>query len=284
MTLERMFFVWALPFVVLSPWSGIRKYTAAALKVHILLCLSLLLVYVALRRTYGRNLEDLPKRIRSGGVSEFSANGCRMLLSEPAREEKRRILLFPGLGISVRRMLQEACMDGFVKDSRILCFQVRGLGESDWDVDISSKSMLEDSLHAARVFASMTDGSVRTLFVGYSLGCFVSMQLLSHLEATGVTCDNILLVNGMCSGERVVPHFRLFSSLLGVNVRPHLRRSDVPITALHAEDDQTVPIGEAAEMKAACDAIGRRCTVLRCGGSHSHYVVHPDTRTLLRRL
>ena len=180
--------------------------------------------------------------------------------------------------------MQESCMEMFVEDSEILCFQIRGLGESDWDVDLSSKSMLDDSINMMTVFESMTDRSLDTLFVGYSLGSFVSMQSLAYANILGIKCDNILLVNAMCSGTTILYHYKIFCMLLGVNTKLHLNKSNVPITILHAIDDITIPLSEAQELKQECDSIGRSCTLLTCDGSHSNYTIPTKTKLIIKLL
>lgn len=284
--LETAFLFWSVPFIYLLPWSHkkLKRYTYSILKLHILLSVSLAMLYVWIRSKYCANFKDLSQPVRSNGVREFYSNGCRMLLFKPIRPSKRRILLFPGLGISVRRMLQESCMSAFVDDSEIVCFQIRGIGESEWCVDLCAKSMLEDAQNAYVVFDSLTNGDLKTLFVGFSLGCFVSMQLLGSRAMICRKCDNVLLVNGMCSGHKMVFHFKMFAKLLSVNVKPYLRSSDVPITILHAKDDVTIPIDESIEMKEECDLIGRSCQILTCEGDHGRYEISNDTQAILRRL
>ena len=279
--LEKAFLFSSLPFVYLLPLShsSIKKHRNVVLKIHIFLVLTFAAVYFMVRNIWGRNYRDLPKKIESKFCQEFTFKGCKLLYHQPVKPTKRRILLFPGLGISVRRMLQEPCMEVFLENSEILCFQIRGLGESDWCVDLSPKSMLDDSLNVMTVFESMTDKTVDTLFVGYSLGCFVSMQSLSHIN-----CDNILLVNGMCSGVNMITHFKIFSMLLDINIKPHLRNSRVPITILHAKDDVTIPLSEAQEMKKECDSIGRPCNLLICDGDHGHYEIKKSIKSHLNML
>lgn len=281
-----MFFFGVLPFVYLAPWSdkSINRHRDTALKIHMfLLCLSVI-IYVYIRRTYCVNYDDLPKTIRSKSSRELKVKGCKVLHFEPVCEKKRRILLFPGLGISVRRMLQETCMNVFVQDSEIVCFQVRGLGESDWNVDFDTKSMLEDSLNMMAVFDSITDGTLDTLFIGYSLGCFVSMQSLSHVAVCQMKCRNILLVNGMCSGYNIRSDFKVFAGILGLNVKQHLKLSNVPVTVLHARDDVTIPISEALELKQECDAIGRTCNLFIIEGNHYKYQLSRESVSFLRHL
>jgi hypothetical protein len=279
--LEKAFLFSSLPFVYLLPLShsSIKKQRNIVLKIHIFLVLTFAVIYFMVRNIWGRNYRDLPKKIKSKFSQEFTFKGCKLLYHQPVKHTKRRILLFPGLGISVRRMLQEPCMEVFLENSEILCFQVRGLGESDWYVDLSPKSMLDDSLNVMTVFESMTDKTVNTLFVGYSLGCFVSMQSLSHMN-----CDNILLVNGMCSGINMITHFKIFSMLLDINIKPHLKNSRVPITILHAKDDVTIPLSEAQEMKKECDAIGRPCDLLICDGDHGNYQIKNSIKSHLNML
>ncbi len=284
--LEKAFLVSAVPFVYLLPFSHklIDKHKKTIIKIHMLLVLTLLFVYFTVRSLWCPNCKDLPKQINSRLTKEFTFKGCKLLCHYPTRKTRRRILLFPGLGISVRRMLQEPCMEVFLEDSEIVCFQLRGLGESDWNVDLSSKSMLDDSLNMMTVFESMTEKTLDTLFIGYSLGCFVSMQSLSHTDNMGIRCKNILLVNGMCSGARMVAHYKIFATLLGVNIKPYLKTSNVPITILHAKNDNTIPITEAQELKQECDAIGRSCTVLTCDGDHSNYTIPKSTTSYLKLL
>lgn len=271
-------------FLPLLPISHQLKNKHTAIQIYLSVLLTLMLVYLAVRNIWGVNYNDLPKQIKSEYRKEFFFRGCKLLYHKPIRKKKKRILLFPGLGISVRRMLQEPCMDVFLEDSEILCFQIRGLGESDWYVDLSSQSMLEDSINAMSVFASMTDNSLNTLFVGYSLGCFVLMQSLGYATALGITCHNGILVNGMCSGTKMVSHFKLFATLLGVTVKPHLNNSTVPLTILHAKDDNTIHLAEAFEMIQECKLIGRSCTLLICDGKHSNYTIPSNIQSYLRHL
>lgn len=281
--LEKVFLWGSIPFIYLLPLShkSIQKHRNVVIKIHILLVLTFAVVYFMVRSIWGRNYRDLPQEIKSRFSQEFTFKGCKLLYHQPIRRTKRRILLFPGLGISVRRMLQEPCMEVFLENSEILCFQIRGLGESDWFVDLSPKSMLDDSLNVMTVFESMTDRTVDTLFVGYSLGCFVSMQSLSHIT---VNCDNILLVNGMCSGVNMVTHFKIFSMLLNIDIKSYLNKSEVPITILHAKDDVTIPLSEAREMKKECDAIGRPCNLLICNGDHGDYEITSSIKSHLKLL
>ena len=284
--LESAFLFSSIPFVYLLPIShrSINKHKNTVIKIHIMLVLSFLFIYFSARSIYGVNKKDLPKQIKSVFSKEFTFKGCKFLYHEPIRKKKRRILLFPGVGISVRRMLQEPCMEVFLEDSEILSFQIRGLGESDWYVDLCSKSMLDDSINMMTVFESMTDRTMNTLFIGYSLGCFVSMQSLGYVTSLGINCKNILLVNGMCSGTQMVSHFKIFATLLGVNIKPHLNNSFVPITLLHAKDDKTIPLSEARELKQECDSIGRSCTLLTCDGSHGNYTIPIEIESYLRLL
>jgi pimeloyl-ACP methyl ester carboxylesterase len=241
-------------------------------------------LYLTVRNIWGVNHKDLPKQIKSKFTQEFFFKGCKFLVHQPIRKTKRRILLFPGLGISVRRMLQESCMDGFLEDSEIVCFQIRGLGESEWFVDLCSKSMLEDALNVMNLFESTTDKTIKTLFVGYSLGCFVAMQAMAYVKQLHVRCDNIILVNGMCSGNTMISHFKIFAMLLGINIKPFLKRSEVPITLLHAKNDITIPLAEAQELKEECDRINRPCTLLTCEGTHGCYTLSNELTSYLRLL
>ncbi len=254
-----------------------------ALRIHIFLSLIFAALYSTIRYHFGKNFRDLPSpSYRVSRTTEFSSKGCKMLFFKPVEKSKRRILLFPGLGISVRRMLEQPCMQPFVDDSEIVCFQIRGIGESCWDVDIASDSMLEDALHAATVFDQLTDGNLKTLFVGYSLGCFVSMQLLSHIWTTNTKCDNILLVNGMYDSQNMIQQYKIMSMLLGVVVQPHVKKSSVPITILHAKDDETIFLQEAIDLQNECMSIGRSCHLFICDGTHSHYSLTEQTFSALK--
>ena len=165
-------------------------------------------------------------------------------------------------------------MQPLIHDSEILCFQVRGIGNSDLMVDLSAGTMLDDSIQAAYTLITHTN-ELPTLFVGYSLGCFVSMQLLSNIWRIPSfrDPDRILLVNGMHTGDLLVSHFRLFSSLLGCTVSPHVAQSSVPITILHALDDKTIPFREAESLQTHCQQLGRDVELIKCRGTHSNYIL-----------
>lgn len=165
-------------------------------------------------------------------------------------------------------------MQPLIHDSEILCFQVRGIGNSDLMVDLSASTMLDDSIQAAYTLITHTN-ELPTLFVGYSLGCFVSMQLLSNIWRIPSfrDPDRIFLVNGMHTGDLLVSHFRLFSSLLGCTVAPHVAQSSVPITILHALDDKTIPFREAESLQTHCQQLGRDVELFTCQGTHSSYIL-----------
>lgn len=291
MVLEQSFFLYSVPFVCLLPLlssgNATRRTTKKILWIHLFLSVTFVCCYVFVRKKFGENFADksdfISKPIYNQYVNEFHYKKCKMLHFRPS-VSVRRILLFPGLGISVRQMMQETCMLPFLNDSEVLCFQIRGLGESGWDVDLSAKSMLQDALNAVEVFASITKSEDRSLFIGYSLGCFVGMQLLSHLPKTHVVCNNILLVNGMYDGKNMVSKYKILSSLLHVTVKPHVCKSTVPITIIHSKSDATISISEAIDLKRECDSIKRRVQLFVMEGGHSHYTISDKIKSRLTLL
>lgn len=283
--LDRMFIWWSVPSIGIltllrAPGCGRQR---RLFWFHQVVTMLLVATYVLCRMKYSRNFFD--RQLVTGGQSrEFKRYGCQMLHHRPDQVVRRRVIAFPGLGISVRRMLQEPAMRPFVSDSEVLCFQCRGLGESDWVLDLDARSMLDDALNALRVFDETTlNPDVRTIFVGYSLGCFVSMQLLSH-PLGGSSCEHCVLVNGMCTGSRSVMHFRVFAKLLSATVEGHVAGSSVPVTLLHAEDDVTIPIQEAEDFMRECAKHARPVRLLKCAGDHSEYQLSDEHIKILSQL
>jgi predicted esterase len=279
--LDRMFIWWSVPsigIITLLRAPGCGRQQRRLFWFHQVVAMILLSTYLLCRMKYSRNFVDR-QQFLGGQSREFKRFGCKMLHHRPATRCRRRILAFPGLGISVRRMLQEPVMGPFLSDSEVLCFQCRGLGESDRVLDLNARSMLDDGLNALRVLHETLDPDVRTIFVGYSLGCFVSMQLLSHPLGGG--CEHAVLVNGMCNGDFTVLHFRVFARLLNATVDRHVAGSRVPVTLLHAEDDVTIPIQEAEEMIRICAEVGRPARLLKCAGDHSEYQLSDEHKKVL---
>ena len=114
-----------------------HKGYKVAMWIHI--CLSLLAwgIYIYLRYTYSFNKIDPSDDGYTRHCIEYDHKGCRVLEYMPPNQPKRRILAFPGLMISVRRMIGENCISPFLQDSIIVCYQIRGLGDSDLFVDLS---------------------------------------------------------------------------------------------------------------------------------------------------
>ena len=282
--LDRAFLWWSVPLVGLLPLQH-SKQGKRLLWIHLFLTLMLSSAYVYCRLRFGKNHPELGIIIK-GRQRIFSRKGCQMLHFQPLSPASRRILLFPGLGISVTRMLQEPCMAPLLHTSEILCFQVRGIGDSDFMVDLSASTMLDDAIQAAYTLSVETNNELPTLFAGYSLGCFVSMQLLSNTWRIPLFKEpyRILLVNGMHTGDLVVSHFRIFSALLGISVAPHVAQSSVPITLLHAFDDKTIPYEEARSLKRHCEQVGREVELIPCHGTHSKYFFDDTVATRVSEL
>ena len=169
-----------VPLIVLTR-APRGRVTNVLIWMHVFLCAVAHVLYCYFRAVYARNLlepsldDEYVQR-----THEFYTAGCKMLLYRP-RSARRRVLLFPGLSVSVRRMLREPGVRMLLPDTEILCFQVRGLGESDLCVDISTTTMLQDSVAAYGEYMCRTNDALPSMFVGYSLGTFVAMQLVSHL-------------------------------------------------------------------------------------------------------
>tara|TARA_Y100000992_G_scaffold256464_1_gene189975 strand:- start:3721 stop:4587 length:867 start_codon:yes stop_codon:yes gene_type:complete len=285
--LQRAFLWTTVPvvFLLLCDLVGARL-ARKLLAVHVALAVCAAHAYVGARLFFARDVvHSQPDAPPPGACREFMHHGCKMMHYAPPAAAVRRLLVFPGLGVSVRAMLGTPCMRPFLVDSEICCFQPRGIGASDYAVDFTCESMLDDAVHALGAFVEATDGHLPASFVGYSLGCFVSMQLLSNLpwRFPAFECRRILLVNGMYRCDAMCAKFKALSRLLNVTVEPLVDGSRVGVVIVHARDDRTISIKESAQLKSRCDRVGRQADFLVCEGGHAKYTLTKEAQAHLRR-
>lgn len=282
--LASVFLLTSVPLVLLLPLRQHRTHQVwrrrvdTIIWIHACTCVAIAMVYTIARLVHAPNTHEpsCEHAMKHGKYTQDMVNGCRVLHYRPQhRAAVRRLLLFPGMHVSVCRMLHEECVKAFLPDAEIVIFQVRGLGDSHHLVDFSASSMLEDALNTLSFFEAVTDRNLACEFLGFSLGCFVSMQLLSQAWRCGhaLTCERIILVNGMYDGQHMAPKLRLFAKLLGISTAPHVPLSDVPVSILHARRDATIPLVEAYDMQRACRLRGRSVRLYVCDGTHTKYVV-----------
>ena len=272
MLTQRLFTWTSVPvalIVCLRPMS--RRGYGVALWIHVCLCLIAWGVYAFMRYTYSFNKADPGGDATTQRCVEYDHRGCRVIEYTPPSRPRRRILAFPGLMISVRRMLREPCIVPFLDDSIVVCYQTRGFGDSDLFVDLSTQTMAEDSLSQYLNFELRTE-SLPTFFVGYSLGSFLALQLLSN-ERFGGDCRLAVLVNGFFDCTHIYQTFRLMTSLMGISNADLVGRSRVPILAVHSRGDVTVQPSESARLVRACRRLTppRPVDRLLVEGDHAHY-------------
>jgi len=287
MVLQRAF-VWSvLPVVCIASLNGVGKRARTLLWIHIFIVLSLAMAYAYARVTYGRNLADPPIDALAaiGGERVFDHRGCRVLCYEPRKPAVRRLLVFPGLRVGVRRMMLEPCMAMFLEDSQIVCFQVQGIGDSDRMVDLSSSSMLDDALGMLPLFDELTDTRLPSEFVGYSLGTFVCMQLLANAWRVPSVREprRAILVGAMFDGALLPADFKVLSLALEISNESLVSASRVPLYIIHARDDKLIPVDEAMQLYAACQRVRRRAEIVVCEGSHGAYRLDARTKVALAR-
>ncbi len=287
MVMQRAFLWASLPVVCIAPLHGVVGRRARTLLwMHVCVVLLMVALYAYARVAYGRNLPDPPADAlaATGRERVFDHRGCRVLCYEPLRPAVRRLLVFPGLRVGVRRMMREPCVRLFLEDSQIVCFQVRGIGDSDRMVDLSAESMLEDALGMLPLFDALTSSELPSEFVGYSLGTFVCMQLLANAwRVPSVSSPRrALLVGGMFEGALLPPDFKVLALALEISNAAHVAASSTPLFIVHARDDALIPVDEAVQLHDACRRVGRRAELVVCEGSHNDYALDASlTRRLL---
>lgn len=276
--ITQRLFVWSsvpVAFISMLKPLNIKGYKVA-MWIHI--CLSLLAwgIYLYLRFTYSFNKLDPSDDGYTRHCVEYDHKGCRVLEYMPPRPPKRRILAFPGLMISVRRMIRENCISPFLQDSVIICFQIRGLGDSDMLVDLSTETMSEDSISQYLNFETRTN-KLPTFFIGYSLGSFTAMQLLSNMRIP-VFCNRLILVNGLFECEYMYPMFKCLTKILKINNRELVSKSNVPIFVVHSKNDRTVEPRESVNLIKECRASKppRHVEYMFIDGDHANYVFNSE--------
>ena len=270
MILDRLFLWSSVPvaFICFTKPLNNRGFKTA-LWIHI--CISVLawVMYVYIRYTYSFNKADPGSDVYTTRCVEYKHNGCGVIEYMPPRPPRRRILVFPGLMVSVRKMIREECILPFLDDSVVISFQVRGFGDSDLLVDISTQSMCDDCISQYYNFEQRTDKTLPVFFIGYSLGTFLSMQLLSNSRFRGI-CEKIVLVNGLFECKNVVSSLRTLAHILQVGNKQFVHKSRVPIFIIHSRNDTTVSPSESIELIKECRDV-RSVEYMICDGNHSSY-------------
>ena len=277
--LTQRLFVWSsIPVAFISMIKPLNlKGYKVAMWIHICLSLTAWGIYLYLRYTYSFNKID-PSDGFTRHCVEYDHKGCRVLEYMPPYPPKRRILVFPGLMISVRRMIREKCITPFLQDSIIICFQIRGLGDSELLVDLSTETISEDAISQYLNFEIRTNAQP-TFFIAYSLGSFTAMQLQANIRIP-VVCNKLILVNGLFECEYMYPMFKCLTKILGISNKELLSKSNVPILVVHAKNDKTVEPKESINLIKECRSQNppRHVEYLFIDGDHSDYVFSSEQK------
>lgn len=259
----------ATPMVVVGAFSSAACATGACRRVahaH-LLCMSVLCVaYAYLRNRFMHNVREPLRDVLDARCTIYQHEGMRVAHYKPPNVPKQKVLLFPGVCNSVRRMLRHAFVAPLLDDSVIFCTQPRGIGDSDTSVHMNRMTMLQDAL-AAYELSLPFDLPVHV--IGYSAGSFMAMQLCATLANDEYA--TLTVVGGMYDNEDMALDMRICCIALRMRQDDLTLRVHNPVLLVHSSDDAHIGIAEA-ERHAACrrDA-GLPVQLLRVRGEHHEY-------------
>ena len=266
----RMFDLFSLPLFAVTFSSIINsKWGTRLAYVHLIVCFVLILAYLYFRYEFSQNKEDPVLDTLDKNCSIFDHMGIHYLKYTPVVKASRFVIMFPGVKVGVRRMLREDIMKPYLKDSEILGFQCRGLGESDLSVHVSTETMLMDSMNT---YALVTEQNTKELpihLVGYSLGGFNALNLCNTVRDC---CESVTLVGTMFDTENMSSLFKVSCALLGISNK-NICKVEHPVIIIHSVDDEDIKIDEAEGMRDLRKANDLPTRLLMCGGSHASYSI-----------
>ena len=275
--LARGFVFASAPAVCLSPLANasrsLGRVTRGLLYIHVVLVVASILLYLKIRQHFSTNLPDpLAPRLVT-----FVYEGC--LCSVHRGDANIATLAFPGLGVTVDRMASQSFMRPFA-DASVLYFQPRGLGKSGFVLDFGVESLLEDALNCYLLFVRQFGKNVgRRYFVGFSLGCFMAMQLMASVPCQ---VDRLMCVGAMFDCRGMSGTYQTLASLLGIRTDGFVGRSATPVSILHAVDDKLSSVSEGRRLRDACAKAGREVTFMELTGGHSDFEISEEQQETLR--
>lgn len=247
--------------------------------VHLFVMCIVAILYVLLRRRFSKNLREPGIDELDRMCSLFDHEGMKMLWYRPARRPKRKLLLFPGVCNSVRRMLRHEFVTPLLSDSIILCVQPRGLGDSDMYVHMNRATMMQDAQCA---YELMLPFELPVHVMGYSAGSFMAIQLVATLDPLAYA--SLTVVGGMFDCKDMVLDMRV--SCIAMNMMQSVLTLQVPNTVLiiHSTEDKHIMLPEAERHEDTRKASGLPVKLLKVQGKHHQYEVDQRNKRKIRKI
>ena len=256
----------------------LTRWSTRVANIHIAMLVMLLIAYYVLRgHLISNRRAPAPDRIDERCRSFRHCGVAAMIYEPPTR--RRVIVLCCGVRDCVRRAMRYPWLRPLLRDSYILTFQPRGMGESEHDVEVTTLSMLQDAL-------SMTDliqeSTLPLHLVGFSLGGFIALQLASM---TRMPICSVTVVGTMYKAEmnNMLPHFYLACTVLGIRNDEVTMRVSVPKMIVHSSEDECVNIREAEFHRDARISSGLPTQMLSASGTHTRYTLSAESDRALRK-
>lgn len=261
---------WLSAPLVLATVSGFvrNKWCVRIMHIHLFIVALVIVLYFWLRSRFADNVNDptvdeLDKRCMLGYVE-----GMRVLQYVPQVPPRRKVLLFPGVSNSVRRMLRYDFVKPLLKDCVIVCVQPRGLGESDRSVHMSKATMLTD---AKAAFDLLLPFDLPVHVMGFSAGGFMAIQLCATLDKHCYA--SLTLVGTMFDCVDMALDMKVSCLALRMFQRALTIQVEQPVLLIHSEYDQQISILECEKHMALRRQHALPVKMVTVKGKHASYVL-----------
>lgn len=254
------------------------KWCHKMLYVHLFLVSLVAILYVFLRSRFNQNVSDPDTDELDSRCALGFHEGMRCLHFFPKQQARRKVLLFPGVNISVRRMLRQDFVTPLLDDCLIVCVQPRGLGESDNAVHMSRATMQADALAA---FELLTPFDLPVHIIGYSAGGFMAIQLCAGLEP--LLYSSLTLIGTMFDCKNMAFDMRVSCIAMQMQQNQLTLKVPQPVMLLHSKHDQHIRLQEAQRHLETRKQHSLPAKLIEVLGKHSSYVVNQQEGERLRK-
>ena len=261
---------------VVGSGSMTSRWCRRASYFHLFIMCVVAILYIYLRKRFSKNLREPGVDDLDHLCSHFNHEGMKMLWYRPPKHPKRKVLLFPGVCNSVRRMLRHDFVKPLLSDSVILCVQPRGLGESDMNVHMNRATMMQDAQCA---YELMLPFELPVHVMGYSAGSFMAIQLVATLDPLAYA--SLTIVGGMFDCKDMALDMRV--SCVAMNLSQVALTMQVPNTVLliHSIEDQHIMLSESKRHLEKRTTSCLPVKLIEVKGKHHQYeVAMRDKRTM----
>ena len=247
--------------------------------IHLFIMCVIGVLYVFMRKRFSKNLKEPASDELDRMCSVFNHEGMNMMWYRPPRKPKRKLLLFPGVCNSVRRMIRHDFVVPLLRDSVILCVQPRGLGDSDMRIHMNRATMMQDAQCA---YELMLPFELPVHIMGYSAGSFMAIQLAATLDP--ITYASLTLVAGMFDCKDMVLDMRI--SCVAMNMYQSELTHHVPNTVLllHSTEDKHIMLPEAKRHVELRMSSRLPVKLLEVKGKHHQYVIDKKMKRKMRTI